>query len=106
MKTLLLLLKLILSLSVFAQTGLQSTQTMTHDGKTREYILYVPQSYDGAVEFPLVINLHGYTSNMNAQLLYGDFRKIADTANFILVVRSEERRVGKECGCRRWLMHQ
>lgn len=86
MKTLLLLLTLILSLSVFAQTGLQSTQTMTHDGKTREYILYVPQSYDGAVEFPLVINLHGYTSNMNQQLLYGDFRKIADTANFILVV--------------------
>lgn len=86
MKTLLLLLTLILSLSVFAQTGLQSTQTMTHDGKTREYILYVPQSYDGSVELPLVINLHGYTSNMNVQLLYGDFRKIADTANFILVV--------------------
>ncbi|HLW29376.1 MAG TPA: T9SS type A sorting domain-containing protein [Brumimicrobium sp.] len=86
MKTLLLFLVLSLSLVSLSQTGTQTTETMSHDGKTREYILYVPQTYDGSVKVPLILNLHGYTSNMTQQLFYGDFRKIADTANFILVV--------------------
>lgn len=86
MKLQLLLFIFSLALASHAQTGTQSTHTISHDGKTREYILYVPQVYDGSTDVPLVLNLHGYTSNMNSQLLYGDFRKIADTANFILVV--------------------
>ncbi|HZH86422.1 MAG TPA: T9SS type A sorting domain-containing protein [Brumimicrobium sp.] len=86
MKLLLLFFSFCLALVSQSQTGTQTTNTMTHDGKVREYILYVPQMYDVSVEVPLVINLHGYTSNMTQQLVYGDFRKIADTANFILVV--------------------
>jgi polyhydroxybutyrate depolymerase len=73
-------------ISSYAQTGSQSTLTLDHNGQTREYILYVPQMYDGQVEVPLVLNLHGLGSNMVEQLYYGAFRKIADTANFILVV--------------------
>jgi polyhydroxybutyrate depolymerase len=34
---------------------------------------------------PLLFNLHGYGSNAFQQEAYGDFRPIADTANFILV---------------------
>ena len=34
---------------------------------------------------PLVFNFHGYTSNATEQMWYGDFRPIADTANFIIV---------------------
>ncbi|MBL4655220.1 MAG: T9SS type A sorting domain-containing protein, partial [Bacteroidia bacterium] len=34
---------------------------------------------------PLVINFRGYTSNANDQMFYGDFRKISDTAGFLLV---------------------
>lgn len=69
-----------------AQTGTETTFTLQHDNNTREYILYIPQSYDGQTEVPLVINLHGYGSSMTEQIVYGDFRKIADTANFILAV--------------------
>jgi polyhydroxybutyrate depolymerase len=86
MRSLLLLFILSLPFAYQAQTGIQTTLTMSHDGKTREYILYVPQIYDGSTDVPLVLNLHGYGSNMGQQILYGDFRKIADTANFILVV--------------------
>ena len=34
---------------------------------------------------PLLLNFHGYTSNSNEQMFYGDFRNIADTANFLVV---------------------
>ncbi len=59
--------------------------SIMHDGQTRTYILYVPASYNSSTDVPLVFNLHGYTSNANEQMNYGDFRSIADTANFIVV---------------------
>jgi len=61
------------------------TATIAHDGLQREYILYVPASYTGSNAVPLVFNFHGYTSNATEQMWYGDFRSIADTANFIIV---------------------
>lgn len=71
---------------IFGQTGSKITETMEYDGVAREYILYVPQSYSGQTKVPLLLNLHGYTSDMDQQLFFGDFRKIADTANFIMVL--------------------
>ena len=62
-----------------------TTHTIQHDGLEREYKIYVPDVYDGNTAVPLVFNLHGYTSSMTEQEVYGDFRSIADTANFILV---------------------
>lgn len=82
----LLLLGLVFCPFLFAQTGTQTTDTILHNGIPRPYLLYVPQSYSGQEDVPLVIELHGYTSNMSQQIIYGDFRKIADTANFILAV--------------------
>lgn len=61
------------------------TSTISHDGLEREYILYVPANYTGTTAVPLLFNFHGYTSNAQEQLLYGDFRAIADTAGFIIV---------------------
>lgn len=64
----------------------QSTiHNINHNGVEREYRLYVPDIYSGDEPVPLVFNLHGYTSNAIQQEFYGDFRPIADTANFILV---------------------
>lgn len=58
---------------------------LNQEGLERDYILYVPESYDGTTEVPLVFNFHGYTSSAQEQMNYGDFRPIADTANFIIV---------------------
>ena len=58
--------------------------TITHDGITREYRLYIPAAYNANNAMPLLFNLHGYTSNNAQQEFYGDFRAIADTANFII----------------------
>jgi len=62
-----------------------TNHTIQHNGVTREYRLYVPAIYNSATPVPLVFNLHGYTSDNVQQEFYGDFRSIADTANFILV---------------------
>lgn len=56
-----------------------------HDDIYRSYILYVPANYTGDTPVPLVFNFHGYGSNANDQMLYGDFRSIADTAGFLVV---------------------
>ena len=73
---------LFVSQTAFSQSVLRS---ITHDGMQRDYRLYVPEIYNGLESVPLVLNLHGYTSNAFEQEVYGDFRPIADTANFILV---------------------
>ena len=36
-----------------------TNQTLQYDGLTRQYSIYVPASYDGTVEFPLLFNFHG-----------------------------------------------
>ena len=60
--------------------------TIVSGGLTRDYILYVPAAYTGSSAVPLVFNLHGYGSNNLEQLFYGDFKPIADTANFLMVL--------------------
>ena len=61
------------------------SQTIQHDGLTREYSLYVPPSYDGTTNFPLLFNLHGGGGTNTAWQAASDMRPIADTADFILV---------------------
>lgn len=78
-------LSLLLTGVLFSQTGSMVYNSFQHNGVAREYKLYVPANYDGSESFPLVFNLHGYTSNMDQQIVYGDFRSIADTANFLVV---------------------
>lgn len=50
----------------------------------REFILYVPASYNGSTSFPLVFSFHGLGGNAQAQMDDHDFRPIADTAGFIV----------------------
>lgn len=90
-KPLLLIFVLIVYSSIFSQFTLDS---MLHDGIMREYWTYVPATYDGSEEVPLLFNLHGYGSNAPQQNLYGDFRPIADTANFIIVLPEGTEDVG------------
>ena len=55
------------------------------NGIYRNYITYVPSIYQPSQPTPLIFNLHGRTSTAWQQMWYGDFRDIADTANFIIV---------------------
>jgi polyhydroxybutyrate depolymerase len=74
----------LLPIASFAQQTIN--ETMIHDGLTRSYTIYVPASYSPGTPAPMVLNFHGYTSNAFQQMFYGDFRAIADTAGFLLVI--------------------
>jgi len=69
--------------SGYSQTFI--SQTIQHDGLTREYSIYVPASYDGTTNFPLLFNLHGGGGTNSAWQVTSDMIPIADTADFILV---------------------
>ena len=83
MKNILLVSLLISAFNGFSQQTINDT--IVHGGLDRNFILYVPASYTPGTPAPLVFNFHGYTSNAEQQMIYGDFRTIADTAGFILV---------------------
>ena len=55
------------------------------DGVTREYMLYVPNSYDNTTQVPLLFNLHGYEGTSIDHLSTADMRSLADQENFLLV---------------------
>ena len=79
----LVLAVILLSFSSFSQQTINGT--IVHDGIVRSYKLYIPSIYSGNMAVPLLFNFHGYTSNSNEQMIYGNFRNIADTANFLVV---------------------
>ena len=60
-------------------------ETIEYDGLTREYSIYVPESYDGTTSFPLLFNFHGGGGNIAFHIAIADMSPIADTANFIVV---------------------
>ena len=61
------------------------TQTILHDGENRDYILYVPSSYDGLSPVPLMMNFHGYGGTAIEFINDADMRAVADANEFILV---------------------
>ena len=75
--------------SITSNLAAQATGTIqgeiSYDEINREFILYVPSSYTSSSKQALVFNFHGYGSNANEQMLYGDLRSQADANGFILV---------------------
>ena len=63
----------------------QSSETFDFDGATRTYQLYVPPSYRGTTPVPLVFDFHGFGSNAVQQMVYGDFKPLADRHDFLIV---------------------
>lgn len=76
---------LFLSTITSTQAGTTLVDSLISNGVYRTFRVYVPTSYNASSPVPLVLNLHGYTSNAVQQEFYGNFIGIADTANFILV---------------------
>ena len=85
MKNILYGLLILVSFNAYTHAQQTINGTIVHNGILRSYILYVPAIYSSSTAVPLLFNFHGYTSNASQQLVYGDFRPIADTANMIIV---------------------
>lgn len=67
-----------------AQTGTFNL-SLSHDGLTREYILYVPSSYTGSVQVPILFNFHGFSGTSSGQMNDSDMRSLSESETFILV---------------------
>jgi polyhydroxybutyrate depolymerase len=55
----------------------QTREALTVDGVERSYLLDVPDTYDGTVEVPLIVDLHGSGSNAEQQVLYSGLPEAA-----------------------------
>jgi len=82
-KIFIILLLFAFAIMVDAQTTI--IDTIISGGIPRAYRLYVPAIYNVNNPVPLIINMHGYTSNASQQQSYSNFKPIADTANFLMV---------------------
>ena len=66
----------------------QSNGTIVSSGIEREYLLYVPKSYDRAKPTPLVISMHGGAMWPAAQKEIDRWDRVADAHGFIVVYPS------------------
>ena len=55
------------------------------DGETREYLIYIPNSYDTIKSVPLLLNFHGFGGSANEFMNDADMRSLAASYSFILV---------------------
>ena len=68
------------SINISGATSLE----LNHDGVFRETLVYVPESYEGTENVPLLLNFHGYGGYAADYLLTADFRQIAEEQTFLL----------------------
>ncbi|MFK7848375.1 MAG: PHB depolymerase family esterase, partial [Rhodothermales bacterium] len=80
-----ILLSFFLASAVSAQEGQLEEMGFVHNDVLRLYQLYVPAAYDDNEAWPLVINLHGATSNPGGQIFVSGMNAVADTARFLVV---------------------
>ncbi|MFN8277476.1 MAG: PHB depolymerase family esterase [Chitinophagales bacterium] len=80
MKTITLFLSLLCASVLAAQTD-----SFLCDGIYRSFIVHLPTGYSALNSYPLVLNLHGYTSDGSQQQFYSRMDNVADTAKFINV---------------------
>lgn len=88
MKALILsLLPLLLTAGATAQplTPGDHSRSLVFDGLTRSYEVHVPPSYAGADPVPLVVDIHGFSSDTSFQRAISGFLALSDVEGFIVV---------------------
>jgi polyhydroxybutyrate depolymerase len=73
--------------------------TIVSSGQKREYLLYVPRSYDRAKPTPLVISLHAAMNWPAFQMNISQWNRVADEQGFIVVYPA-----GTGTGLKTWFM--
>ena len=63
----------------------ENAMFINHDDQQREYLIYVPNSYDSTLPTPLILSFHGGSGDAFEYMQYTDMRSVADTAGFLIV---------------------
>ena len=82
LKIVLFLIQFLYSIASLAQV---QTGSFVFEGILRDYIVFLPQNYNGITKLPVVFNLHGITLSAQQQMDYSRMNSVADTAGFIVV---------------------
>ena len=61
------------------------SETISVNGENREFIMYVPTSYDGNTALPIFLNFHGFGGTASDFMAETNMRSLAEEENFILV---------------------
>jgi polyhydroxybutyrate depolymerase len=69
----------------FPNRTTSTSGTIVSSGQKREYLLYVPKSYDRAKPSPLVISMHPAMSWPTSQMNISQWNRVADEHGFIVV---------------------
>lgn len=69
----------------FSYVSFSQTYSFTHNSIVRSYIVHLPTGYSASNQYPVVINMHGYTSTASQQQSYSQMNVVADTGKFIVV---------------------
>lgn len=64
--------------------GLHS-QGLVYQNQVREYLLYIPESYDESVSMPVMLNFHGFGGTAERHLQNADMRSLSESKGFILI---------------------
>jgi polyhydroxybutyrate depolymerase len=62
-----------------------NAQTIVHDGVNREFVSYIPNSYDGTSSVPLILNFHGFGGSASDYMKEADMITLSETNTFILI---------------------
>lgn len=81
-----ILLFLVLCCSFFIESFAQTKiETFRFDGRIRRWIVHLPEGYDATKQYPLFINMHGFTANSSQQMQYTGFNDLSDEKGCIVV---------------------
>src|SRR4029453_12676105 len=61
-----------------------SAQTLPFGGVERQYLVHGPPGYDGATPVPLVVDIHGFSSNALQQRAISGMRPLSDSKGFLV----------------------
>jgi polyhydroxybutyrate depolymerase len=59
-------------------------QSIVNNANSREYVIYVPDSYDGVSSIPLMLNFHGFGDSASDFIRDTDMLAVAESNAFIL----------------------
>jgi polyhydroxybutyrate depolymerase len=74
----------------------ESKHTLTHDGRQRSYILYVPPLLDRSQPLAVVFVFHGGSGNAQSAIRMTEFNKIANQNGFLVVYPNGTGRLSSE----------
>ena len=61
------------------------TRSIDVNGQVREYLIHIPNAYDGTQSVPIMLNFHGWNMSANDQMNVSDMRALSESEQFILV---------------------